>query len=78
MTESEFNLSKTALRKLKRYGKIPCWMNPVPREERLTREELNLLGLNIQGSTQEHLWLRGQDASKLFEIKPLFNLIRKQ
>ena len=64
------NLSKSARRKLKRYGKIPARLRSLSSETaRLTRKELFALGLQVQSGTQEHLWRRGEKMAKLYHLK---------
>lgn len=57
-------LSKCAKRKYARYGKIPT-------KTRLTRQERRDLKLHIQSGSQEHLWRRGEEMAKLYNIRKI-------
>lgn len=66
------NLSKSEQRKLKRHNIIPARLRSAALEKATyTRQKLFQLGLQVQSGTQEHLWLRGEEMAKLYDLREL-------
>ena len=63
------NLSKSARRKLKRYGKIPERLRALSEKARFSQKELRILRINLQSGSQEHLWRRGEEMAALYNLK---------
>lgn len=64
------NLSKSARRKLRRYGKIPVSKEPSESAEFMRKKMIDL-GILVQSGTQEHLWHRGKEMANLYKLKEL-------